>query len=485
MVLKNAIYVLVIFLLMLFSGAASGNPLLDEIANGESTSITKAKEKDAIGYAQLNDYAYHSGKYTPNDFNSNYPESLLDMTIGQIKELQIQMINEGGSSAIGKYQIVNGKSRTLTETQAKLGLSNDTKFDAKTQELFAQALLEKRGYVDWLEGKDPNPSNNLDANAEFQDQLAWEWASIADPVTGKGKYPGQRDSRTTTQEIRDAMNQTKLALMGTIPLPAGPAADALKAEGRYEAYLADAAFSYYSNGIMLASKGDYDKAMEAFDSAIELSPENSKLHNDAMANKAKTRVTLTLFVHSEDQNGPTIEDAHVEVKENGYVFNGYTKSEGNIFIPGNPGKWSFNISAWGFNPKNWGQEITETSTIHIALQALQQLDSFSTAEKSSGTSIEGKWKVFIDIPNLPMFGGGTSSIHLNVIFNDDGTLNVPEQNYNEDGNAWQVPATTGRWTQNGDRISWSYGTSSFSGTIYANSMDGLTATGQSWRAERN
>jgi len=192
-----------LLLMMIFSWVVSGGDynsavavLLDRIALGEGTSDAAAQEH---GLASAYDITYAYGQYNPEK-----SKQLTEMTIGEVKQLQLQMLaNQAGSklqsSAVGKYQLI---STTLEEQQKKLGLFDDTKFDSATQELFGQSLLEKRGYIDWTDGKI--------SDYQFQKNMAKEWASVADPDTGKSYY-GQGVG-TTDAQIKEAMAQTKSLL---------------------------------------------------------------------------------------------------------------------------------------------------------------------------------------------------------------------------------------------------------------------------------
>lgn len=170
--------------------------LLDRIAIGEGTTDAAAQE---YGLANAYDITYAYGMYNPND-----SKPLTEMTIGEVKRLQKQMLaNQANSklpsSAVGKYQLI---STTLVEQQNTLGLSDDTPFDAATQELFGLSLLEKRGYKAWTEGRI--------SDYQFQKNMAKEWASVADPDTGKSYY-GQHVG-TTDAQIKETMALAKSLL---------------------------------------------------------------------------------------------------------------------------------------------------------------------------------------------------------------------------------------------------------------------------------
>lgn len=79
--------------------------------------------------------------------------NLTDMTIAEVLDYQKGMLRAGNpSSAAGKYMIVSKTLRSLVnEGVVKL----DEKYDQNTQERLADALLERRGFQDFQNGKLP------------------------------------------------------------------------------------------------------------------------------------------------------------------------------------------------------------------------------------------------------------------------------------------------------------------------------------------
>jgi len=110
---------------------------------------------------------------------------LTAMTLSEIDALQTDMLahprNFLNSSAIGRYQITRTSLRTL---KSKLALGEDVVFTAALQDRLALELLKRRGLDAWRAGK-------ID-DREFALNLAKEWASLPNPSTGKGYYPGQK-----------------------------------------------------------------------------------------------------------------------------------------------------------------------------------------------------------------------------------------------------------------------------------------------------
>jgi hypothetical protein len=95
-----------------------------------------------------------------------------------------------------------------------------------------------------------------------------------------------------------------------------------------------------------------------------------------VARSAVAAVTLTLYVHDGSASGPVISGASVSGTDGlGWSFNVVTGSAGYVMITGNPGTWSFNLSASGYNNNNYSQSITTTG----------QKDAYLTPSTSSVT----------------------------------------------------------------------------------------------------
>jgi len=183
-------------------GMFTGNTS-DEVMTGESETMIKPKEYDTPKVAKAmadnvdkqildsiakNEGTYKTGYDTEYSYGkySNRTKSLEDMTIDEVFAHQKTMkANQRGnslvSSAIGRYQFLED---TLREEVKQAGLGTDTKFTAAVQDkLILQRLKRVRKYDDWKAGK-------ID-DASFKHNLSKEFASIINPKTGKGYYPGQ------------------------------------------------------------------------------------------------------------------------------------------------------------------------------------------------------------------------------------------------------------------------------------------------------
>ncbi|PCI57084.1 MAG: hypothetical protein COB36_02100 [Alphaproteobacteria bacterium] len=136
--------------------ATTGNPLLELIASKESGG----------------DYniVYGGRRINATEMSIN------DVIAWQKNSTQ----NEGAaSSAIGKYQIIR---KTLTGLKEELGLSGDEKYDEAMQDRMAVALLERRGYDDYLAG-------DL-SESRFMKNISMEWASMPKDESGVSYYAG-------------------------------------------------------------------------------------------------------------------------------------------------------------------------------------------------------------------------------------------------------------------------------------------------------
>lgn len=171
--------------------------LRNEIAEGEGTSDAKARKH---GFESGYDVPYGYGQYAMPD------KPLSQMTVAEVKAFQKKQIaatkgtipgTRMGTGAVGKYQVTQG---TLAEQQKKLGFSDDALFDSTLQEQIGDSLLMKRGLAKFQRGEM--------SEAQFQRELSREWASVADPRSGRSAY-GQATG-TSSDEIREAMRAAKL-----------------------------------------------------------------------------------------------------------------------------------------------------------------------------------------------------------------------------------------------------------------------------------
>lgn len=106
-------------------------------------------------------------------------ENLGGMTVAEVMAAQ----RSGQFNAAGRYQLIGG---TLSDAVKALGLKGDEKFDKGTQDrIFDQYLVnnKRRAIGDFISGR----SNDIRAAINA---ASLEWASVADPATGKSHYAG-------------------------------------------------------------------------------------------------------------------------------------------------------------------------------------------------------------------------------------------------------------------------------------------------------
>lgn len=179
-------------------GGAEGDRairLIQQITKGEGTTDATAK---AHGFSSGYDVPFGFGKYLAPS------RPLTEMTIAEVKRYQAEQIKatkgkipgtSGGTSAVGKYQVLRG---TLEAAQKELGFSDHAVFDSDLQDQIGAYLLNKRGFSEYLNGKM--------SKVDFQRNLSREWASIADPDTGRSHY-GQATG-TTLDELEAALRES-------------------------------------------------------------------------------------------------------------------------------------------------------------------------------------------------------------------------------------------------------------------------------------
>ena len=119
--------------------------------------------------------------------------NLTDLTIRDILDLQDYMVKEGyKSSAVGKYQIKKSTIESLLYVPGTDKLRNpndfnlDTKFDEKTQDWAADALINRRKKA----AKDTAEALGMHIQVAEALELSKEWASLPDPRTDKSYYDG-------------------------------------------------------------------------------------------------------------------------------------------------------------------------------------------------------------------------------------------------------------------------------------------------------
>ncbi|MFA8336402.1 mannosyl-glycoprotein endo-beta-N-acetylglucosamidase [Burkholderia cenocepacia] len=127
-------------------------------------------------------------------------ENLEGMTLAQVMAAQ----RAGQFNAAGRYQIIGS---TLAEAARGLKLSGSEMFDRKLQDrIFEQYLVrnKRRAIADYVEGRSDDLRGALRAASR-------EWASVADPDTGRSYYAGKGNNRAsiTAAEMEAALRNTR------------------------------------------------------------------------------------------------------------------------------------------------------------------------------------------------------------------------------------------------------------------------------------
>lgn len=124
-----------------------------------------------------------------------------DMSLNEVLAWQKSYVAKGAeSSAVGKYQIIQG---TLRGAMKEMGLKGDEKFDPQMQDRIAMHLLQKRGLGQFQRGEI--------SEREFQRRLSQEWASLPKDESGTSYYAGVGSNKALVShaETRAAIRTAK------------------------------------------------------------------------------------------------------------------------------------------------------------------------------------------------------------------------------------------------------------------------------------
>ncbi|MFW9348789.1 XVIPCD domain-containing protein [Xanthomonas perforans] len=171
------------------------SPLADLIQRGES--------------GRTNYNAYNRGTYIGADGRehirgSTGPVDFSSMTVGDVMDAQaLPRGDQERLFAVGRYQVIPS---TMNDAVNKLDLERSEAFTPKVQDqVFSDYLIthKKSAVRNYITDA---PGSSLDG---AQTALAQEWASIADPDTGKSYYDkpgGSNHASITSAEAENALN---------------------------------------------------------------------------------------------------------------------------------------------------------------------------------------------------------------------------------------------------------------------------------------
>jgi len=183
-----------------------------------------------------------SGEGGYNSYNrgvagdSRTPINLSDMTVSEIMRRQDLPRNDPDRLfAVGKFQIIPG---TMEATVRNLGLNGSEKFTPALQErMFADYLIdEKRPSVKaYITGQ-----SGPDGLGRAQLALAQEFASVANPQTGRSYYDGDsggNHSSISARQVETALNQMRTQYQTNVASGLSPDAAyrALNGQGQVQA----------------------------------------------------------------------------------------------------------------------------------------------------------------------------------------------------------------------------------------------------------
>lgn len=217
------------------------SPLADLIQRGES---------GRKSYDNYNRGTYLDGNGRERIRGADSAIDFSSMTVGEVMDLQA--LPRGDTNrlfAVGRYQVIPDTMRGAVET---MGISRDEPFsDALQDRIFSDYLItnKRSAIAAYITGE---PGADL---ADAQLALAKEWASIANPATGRGYYGGANHASISAQETADALNAMRqdyrqamaeghttaqawaqinaqpARIMGRNPSPADPMADGMLVKG--------------------------------------------------------------------------------------------------------------------------------------------------------------------------------------------------------------------------------------------------------------
>lgn len=204
-------------------------------------STTLAAIKDNPQAAHILDFV--SGPESGGNYNAYYghansTKDLSGMTLNQVLTFQHNLVHVDGlaSSATGRYQFMPA---TLTNLMKQMDLTGNERFTPEMQDNLALQLLKNRGLEQWQQGKL--------SDATFMNNLAFEWASLPNPHTGRSQYAGDglNKSLVTPAQVSTMLGGAKSLMEGTstpapapslgVPTPPPQAAQANSATDSYVA----------------------------------------------------------------------------------------------------------------------------------------------------------------------------------------------------------------------------------------------------------
>jgi hypothetical protein len=240
-------------------------------ATSSSTTPTKSSLLDLIASGESGKAGYDAAnKGKSGDMPGGYP-GLSKMTVNDVMRLQ----SEGKVFATGRYQIIpKTLAGLMSGAYGNTGVKGDDLYDASTQDKLGTALINKRLQQG---GGDP---------IKTQLALSQEFASIADPSTGKSYYEGKGNNKASisTEQIQASLSGTGTKINGSVLASASGA--------RETASMSQSAFSSADMADILSVIGGSKTSGSSSGSGMNQVVSTSKstpYHSDFYSNLVRTQ----------------------------------------------------------------------------------------------------------------------------------------------------------------------------------------------------
>ena len=126
------------------------------------------------------------------NYNAWYGDAAQDrvdlsgFTVDQVRDLQADLVQANGGSAIGRYQLLDDTLDGLVE---RLGLSGNERFTPELQDRMALQLAQDAGMDDWIAGRI--------SDERFAENLSQVWAGLPRDGSNESYYAGIQGNRAT------------------------------------------------------------------------------------------------------------------------------------------------------------------------------------------------------------------------------------------------------------------------------------------------
>lgn len=239
-------------------------------ATSSSTTPTKSSLLDLIASGESGKAGYDAAnKGKAGDMPGGYP-GLSKMTVNDVMRLQ----SEGKVFATGRYQIIpKTLAGLMSGAYGNTGVKGSDLYDASTQDKLGTALINKRLQQG---GGDP---------VKTQLALSQEFASIADPSTGKSYYEGKGNNKASisTEQIQASLSGTGTKINGSVLASASGA--------RETASMSQSAFSSADMADILAvlNPGKTASAGQSQMNQVVSTSKSTPYHSDFYSNLVRTQ----------------------------------------------------------------------------------------------------------------------------------------------------------------------------------------------------